>query len=53
MFKVCITFMSSMDEWGYPCRYYDFNTENEALAFCALKQADYKDNDLVSVDLCF
>lgn len=53
MFKVCISFLDKVDEYGYPCEYYDFNTAEEAMAFCALKKSDYKDNTLVSVDLCF
>lgn len=53
MYKVCISFMDKIDEWGYPCEYYDFKNENEAEAFCFLKKSEYKDNELVSVDLCF
>ena len=53
MYKVCISYLNNVDEFGYPCVYYDFKTENEAEAFCALKKAEYKDNDFVSVDLCF
>lgn len=53
MYKVCVSYLDTFDEWGYPCEYYDFNTSNEAEAFCALKKADYTDNELVSVDLCF
>lgn len=53
MYKVCISFMDKIDEWGYPCEYYDFNNENDAEAFFALKKSEYKDNDSVSVDLCF
>ena len=53
MFKVCISFLDEVDEWGYVCKYYDFNTAEDALAFYALKKSDYKDNGLISVDLCF
>lgn len=53
MFKVCISFLDKVDEFGYPCEYYDFSDEDKALAFYALKKFDYKDNKLVSVDLCF
>lgn len=53
MYKVCISFMNCVDEFGYPCEYYDFKNENEAEAFCALKKSEYKDNDFVSVDLCY
>ncbi len=53
MYKVCISYLNQIDEFGYPCEYYDFKTENEAEAFCALKKSEYKDNDFVSVDLCF
>lgn len=53
MFKVCISFLETMDEYGYPCEYYDFRTQDDALAFYALKKYDYKDDESVSVDLCF
>lgn len=53
MYKVCISFMDKIDEWGYPCEYYYFKNQNEAESFCALKKSEYKYNDLVSVDLCF
>lgn len=53
MYKVCISYLNIIDEFGYPCEYNDFNNENDAEAFCALKKAEFKDNDFVSVDLCF
>lgn len=53
MFRVWITFLDSMDEYGYPCECYDFNDEDKALAFYALKKSDYKDNGLVDVSVDF
>ena len=49
MFTVRITYLDCIDEYGYVSKDYEFEDVNEARAFYALKQADYRDNDLVSV----
>ena len=53
MYKVCVSFLDTIDEWGYKCEYHDFKSEGDALAFYSFMKSDYKDTDLVSVDLCF
>ena len=49
MFTVRITFLDEVDEYGYVFRDYNFEDVNEARAFYAVKQAQYKDDGLVSV----
>lgn len=49
MFTVRITFLDSIDEYGYVFRDYTFEDVNKARSFYALKQAQYKDHGLVSV----
>ncbi len=49
MFTVRITYLDEVDEYGYVFKDYNFEDVNEARAFYARKQAENKDNGLVSV----
>lgn len=49
MFTVRITYLDCIDEYGYVFKEYEFENINDAREFYALKQNDYRDNDLVSV----
>lgn len=49
MFTVRITYLDSIDEYGYMFRDYSFEDVNEARRFYAMKLADYADDELVSV----
>lgn len=49
MFTVRITFLDSIDEYGYVFRDYEFEDVNEARRFYAMKKNEYKDDGLVSV----
>ena len=49
MFTVKITFLDEVDDYGYVSKFYDFDDINKAREFYAMKQAQYKDDSLVSV----
>lgn len=49
MFTVRITYLDSVDIYGFVFKDYCFEDVNEARRFYAMKLADYKDNELVSV----
>ena len=49
VFTVRITFLDSIDEYGYVFRDYTFEDVNDARAFYAMKKNEYKDDGLVSV----
>ena len=49
MFTVRITFLDSIDEYGYVFRDYTFEDVNDARAFYTMKKNEYKDDGLVSV----
>lgn len=49
MFTVRITYLDSVDEYGYVFKDYNFEDVNEARAFYAMKKADYKDNPFISI----
>lgn len=44
MFTVRITYLDSVDEYGYVFKDYEFEDVNQAREFYAMKQEQYKDD---------
>ena len=49
MFRVRITYLDEVDEYGYVFKEYSFEDINEARSFYAMQQEQYKNDGLVSV----